>query len=182
MDADRKGTKTNAVNEAETVKPIAQPLFSKGKSPPIRDKTMMLIMARPAPSKNMARIAEPRFWEKKSPNAPILYIATPKRYSDLCLNLMVKAPMTRATMRPMVETTTPRVLAVPIETLNDDAISGRSVLKKLMPAVTRNVLRSNTGSNSRLLRVWLALECSAVMLAIIRLTAIKDFAHLKNRL
>ena len=42
----------NAAYRAETVRPIAQPLFSSGKSSPIMEYAIMLIIAAPTPMKN----------------------------------------------------------------------------------------------------------------------------------
>jgi len=141
------------MNDAETTNPIAHPLFSRGNSPPIKDTIIIETIARPMPAKRLVSNIVAKLWEKNMPNSATINIAIPRRNRDLCLNLMVKAPIKRPAIRPTQLTTNPIVLAVPIETPNVDAISGRRVLKKEIPEVARNEVISKTRRIQRLLKL-----------------------------
>ena len=140
----------------DTVMPIAQPLFFRGSKSPIRVSDMMPTTVRPIPSKIWKNSSEVRFGDKKVPNIPTPYAATPKMNSDLWLNLMVKNPIAKPTISPAKRATVNAWLAVPIETPNDLATSRRSVLKKTVKVQLKKTLRTMIGRNRRFFRLRLA--------------------------
>lgn len=113
----------------------------------------MLHIPSPAPMRIWDSSAVAKSEAKKKTNAPTPMIATLKRNNDLCLNLMLKALMTKPMMRNRKLETAASWLAVPIGTLSDDAISTRSVLRRTIPVNPRNEARINVGSSKCPLRL-----------------------------
>lgn len=123
---------------------------------------MMLIIAAPTPMKNWNNRTVAKFWATKKPNVPTAKDAIPKRNSDLCLNFNEMAPIAKPIIKPIRLLINPSWLAVPIETLNDEAMSTRSVLVKTLIEYARNVPNSTAGSSSTLLKPLLTADFSFI--------------------
>ena len=83
----------------------------------------MVIIGAPKPVKKYESIAVSKFWAKKRTKIPNAQNATPETNKYLGLNLSEMALTTKPIIRPKDAEINERVVAIPIETLNDAAIS-----------------------------------------------------------
>jgi hypothetical protein len=135
----------------------------------------MPIIAAPIPKKILKKRIEAKSGAKNVPKAPTPKSAIPSVNNDLCLNLTVKKPMAKPTIKPTNELMVKIWLAVPTVTFSDEATFTMALLKKTSNVKVKNIPKSKAGTNNWLLRLFLTADCGKLMFSIIYVTNISDY-------